>query len=57
MLAKLLLFSTVIMMIGIPMMCAREKDPRRGFHRMVLLIIAYNVFYLFAVRFIYPHLL
>jgi len=57
MLAKLLLFSTVLMMVAIPTMCAREKDARRGFHRMVLLIIAYNLFYLFAVRFIYPRLL
>jgi len=57
MLAKLLLFSTVLMMVAIPAACAREKDARRGFHRMVLLIIAYNLFYLFAVRFIYPRLL
>jgi hypothetical protein len=57
MLAKLLLFSCVLMMVAIPVACAREKDARRGFHRMVLLIIAYNLFYLFAVRFIYPHLL
>ncbi len=57
MLAKLLLFSTVLMMVAIPVACAREKDARRGFQRMVLLIIAYNLFYLFAVRFIYPRLL
>ena len=57
MLPKLLLFSTVIMMVAIPAVCAREKDARRGFQRMVLLIVAYNLFYLFAVRFIYPHLL
>jgi hypothetical protein len=57
MLAKLLLFSTVLMMVAIPAACAREKDARRGFQRMVLLIIAYNLFYLFAVRFIYPRLL
>ena len=54
--AKLLLFSCVIMMVAIPVVCAREKDPRRGFRRMVLLIVAYNLFYLFAVRFIYPRL-
>ena len=56
MLAKLLLFSTVIMMIAIPVVCARQKDARRGFRRMVLLIVAYNLFYLFAIRFIYPRL-
>jgi len=56
MLAKLLLFSSVLAMIIIPTVCAREKDARRGFQRMVLLIVAYNLFYLFAVRFIYPRL-
>ena len=55
--AKLLLFSVIIMMIAVPVLCAREKDPRRGFERMVLILVAYNLFYLFAVRFIYPHLL
>ena len=56
MLSKLLLFSVIIMMVAIPAACAREMDARRGFRRMVLLIIAYNLFYLFAVRFIYPRM-
>ena len=55
--AKLLLFSVIIMMIAVPVMCASEKDARRGFQRMVLILVAYNLFYLFAVRFIYPRLL
>jgi hypothetical protein len=53
---KFLLFSVIIAMIAIPVLCANERDPRRGFRRMVLLMIAYNLFYLFAVRFIYPRL-
>jgi len=57
MLAKLLLFSVILMMVVVPVVCAREKDARRGFHRMVLILIAYNIFYLFAIRFIYPRLL
>jgi hypothetical protein len=57
MLAKLLLFSVILAMLVVPVLCAREKDARRGFHRMVLILIAYNIFYLFAIRFIYPHLL
>jgi hypothetical protein len=55
--AKLLLFSVIIMMVAVPMICASEKDARRGFQRMVLILVAYNLFYLFAVRFIYPRLL
>jgi hypothetical protein len=55
--AKLLLLSVVIASIAIPTLAARDVSPRRGLQRVVLLVIAYNLFYLFAVRFIYPHLL
>jgi len=55
--AKLLLFSVIIAMIAIPTICARERDARRGFQRMVILLVAYNLFYLLALRFIYPRLL
>jgi hypothetical protein len=55
--AKLVLLSCVIGMIAIPIMAARQKDARRGFQRLVLMIIAFNLFYLFAMRFIYPRLL
>ena len=57
MLAKLLLFSVVLAMIVVPVVCSRDVDASRGFRRLVLLIVAYNLFYLFAVRFIYPRLL
>ena len=54
--AKLVLLSVVIGMIAVPIMMAREKNPRRGFQRLVLTIILFNLFYLFAVRFIYPRM-
>ena len=54
---KLLLFSVILALVGVPVLCAQEKDARRGFHRMVLILIAYNLFYLFAIRFIYPRLI
>jgi hypothetical protein len=54
--AKLVLLSVVIGMIAIPVMAAREKDARRGFQRLVLMIIVFNLLYLFAMRIIYPHL-
>jgi hypothetical protein len=55
--AKLLLLSTVISMIGIPIACANAPSPRRGLQRAVVLFFVYNLFYVFAVRYIYPHLL
>jgi len=55
--AKLLLMSTVISLFAIPLLCAEDRSPRRGLQKVVLLLVAYNLFYLFAVRWIYPHLL
>ena len=54
--AKLLLMSVVFMMIAIPVLTARDPSPRRGLKRAILLTIAFNLLYLFAIRFIYPRL-
>jgi hypothetical protein len=55
--AKLLLLSTVIALVAIPIACSEDKSPRRGLQKVMLLLVAYNLFYLFAVRYIYPRLL
>lgn len=55
--AKLLLFSVCIMMLALPILAARDKQQQRGFRKLLWFFLLYNVFYLFAVRFIYPHLL
>jgi hypothetical protein len=54
--AKLLLVSVLIAMIAIPVMAARAKNSHRGLRWTVIGIILFNLFYLFAVRFIYPRL-
>jgi len=54
--AKLVLMSIVIGMIVVPVTAAREKDARRGFQRLVLTIIIFNLLYVFVVRFIYPRM-
>ncbi len=54
--AKLLLLSCVIAIIAIPMVTARVKSPRRGLQLTLILISAFNLFYVFAVRYIYPRL-
>jgi hypothetical protein len=55
--AKLLLLSVVIATIAFPILTARDASAQRGLKRALLLITAFNLFYLFALRFIYPHLL
>jgi hypothetical protein len=55
--AKLLLLSVVVAMIAVPILTAGDPSAQRSVKRLLLLITAFNLFYLFALRFIYPHLL
>ena len=54
--AKLLLLSVVIMMVAIPVLTARDRSAKRGLQKAIILMIVFNIFYVLAVRFIYPHL-
>jgi len=54
--AKLLLLSVVIGMIAIPVITAGRSGGRRGLQWTLILVVVFNLIYLFAVRFIYPHL-
>jgi hypothetical protein len=56
MIAKILLVSILIAVIAIPIRAARTRSPRLGLRRAVLWMLAFNLFYLFAVRIIYPRL-
>jgi hypothetical protein len=55
--AKALLMSVLFGMIAIPVLVAREANPRRGFQKVMVLTLVFNLLYLLAVRFVYPHLL
>jgi hypothetical protein len=54
--AKLLLVSVVIAMIVLPILAARDASPTRAVRKTLLLIFVFNMLYLIAVRFLYPHL-
>jgi hypothetical protein len=54
--AKLLLVSVVIAMIALPIVAARDASPARAVRKTLLLIFVFNLLYLIAVRFLYPHL-
>jgi hypothetical protein len=56
-LAKLILLSVVIAMVVIPVLAARDRNPRRAFRRTVIIIFVFNACYWLAVRFIYPRFL
>jgi len=53
---KLLLLSTVISLIALPVIASKDPNPKRALKKAILWLVAYNFFYLFAVRVIYPRL-
>ena len=57
MLAKLVLLSVVMGLIAIPILTARTIGGRRGLQWAIILIVLFNLLYMFAIRYIYPHLL
>ena len=53
---KLLLGSVLIATVLLPMLAARERSPMRGLRKLVATLVAFNIFYLFAVLYLYPRL-
>jgi hypothetical protein len=54
--AKLVLMSVVIMMFVIPLVGGRERNGSRAIRKVLALAFLFNLFYYFALRYIYPHL-
>ncbi len=50
---KMLLLSIVFATFAIPIWAARERSPAKAFKKVVFYIIAFNFFYLLALRFLY----
>ena len=43
-------------MTGLPLLVARDTSGPRALQKTVFLMMIFNLFYLFALRYIYPHL-
>ena len=54
--AKLLLVSILIAMIALPALAARDPNAQRGLKKTLVWFLAFNVFYLFAIRYLYLRL-
>lgn len=54
--AKLVLISVVLAMIMIPVAASRAKSSQRGLRWTIVGILLFNLFYVVAVRYIYPRL-
>lgn len=51
--SKLILLSLLIATIGVPARAARMKNPRAGFRKVVIYMLAFEAFYAFALRFLW----
>ena len=51
-----LLQSLMFALLVVPFVAARDPRPLRGLKKAVLWFVAFNLFYMFALRFIYPRL-
>lgn len=54
--SKLILLSVLMAMVALPAWAARERNPRRAFKKVVLLMVAFNLAYAFAVLVLVPRL-
>ena len=57
MLQKLLLISIVFATIGIPVWAAQERNSKKAFRKVLFYLVAFNVLYVLALRFVFYHLL
>ncbi|HEY2408695.1 MAG TPA: hypothetical protein VGI10_21970 [Polyangiaceae bacterium] len=53
--AKLLLLSIIIASIALPARAARDVNSRRGLRKVITLMLAFNLLYVLAIRFLYMH--
>jgi hypothetical protein len=51
-----LLQSLMLALLVIPIAAARDRRPVRGLKKALVWFVWFNLFYLVALRFLYPHL-
>ena len=54
--AKALLLSICIALVGLPLWAAKDRPPGRGLKRALLAVVAFNFFYIVVLRVIVPRL-
>jgi hypothetical protein len=53
---KFLLLSILVATVVIPMVAASDRNAIRGFRKTVIWMAAFNLFYLFAIVYVWPRL-
>ena len=54
--SKLVLMSVVLALVALPILAARDPLPQRGLKRALVSVVAFNIFFVFLVRFVVPRL-
>ena len=55
--ARLLLVSILVSLVALPCLAARERNEKRGLKKTLFYFVAFNVIWLFSVRFLYRFLI
>jgi hypothetical protein len=55
--ARMLLISILVALVALPSIAAREKNHTRALKKAVFLFVAFNILYLFSIRYLYIRLL
>ncbi len=53
--SKSILLSIVLAIIALPVIAAKEKNPKVGLKKALLYMVVFNVCYLLALRFLLSH--
>ncbi len=56
MMQKAIVVSILVATVGLPVWAARDRSPVRGLKKTVFYLAMFNLFYLFAIRVLYPRL-
>ena len=54
---KLVLLSVLLALIALPIMVSRQGNQKKAFKRALVFVLAFNAFYVLALKFIYPRVL
>ncbi len=54
--AKLLLLSVCLALVGIPLWASRDSHPARGLKRALIGVVLFNLLYVFLLRVVFPRI-
>ncbi len=53
---KVILLAGIVGLLTVPMLASRPRNPRKALKLLILYTVGFNVAYVLALRWLYPHL-